>query len=41
MRKRKLSNGMVTRPGREGYYCDFQINGKRYPGVLGDRTGRG
>jgi integrase len=35
MRKRKLPNGMVERPGREGYYCDFQINGKRYREFLG------
>jgi integrase len=28
-RKRKLPDGMVEREGREGYYCDFQKDGRR------------
>lgn len=29
MARRKLPNGMVSRPGRSGYYADFSINGRR------------
>jgi hypothetical protein len=28
-RKRKLPDGMVQRPGRQGYYADFMVNGRR------------
>src|SRR4051812_33941972 len=34
-RRRKLPDGMVTRPGRRGYYADFMVNGRRVQKKLG------
>src|SRR6516162_8145694 len=34
-RKRKLPDGMVTRPGRRGYYADFRAGGRRVQQKLG------
>jgi hypothetical protein len=34
-RKRKLPDGMVTRPGRKGYYADFRVGGNRVQKKLG------
>lgn len=34
-RKKELPDGMVERPGRGGYYADFQVNGKRIRKNLG------
>jgi integrase len=34
-RKRKLPDGMVTRPGRKGYYADFRVGGRRVQKKLG------
>jgi integrase len=34
-RKRKLPDGMVTRPGRRGYYADFRVGGQRVQKKLG------
>jgi integrase len=34
-RKRKLPDGMVTRPGRKGYYADFRNGGRRVQKKLG------
>jgi integrase len=34
-RKRKLPDGMVTRPGRKGYYADFMAGGRRVQKKLG------
>jgi integrase len=34
-RKRKLPDGMVTRPGRRGYYADFRVGGRRVQKKLG------
>ncbi|HYT92784.1 MAG TPA: tyrosine-type recombinase/integrase [Gemmataceae bacterium] len=34
-RKRKLPDGMVTRPGRKGYYADFKVGGRRIQKKLG------
>jgi integrase len=32
---KKLPDGMVTRPGRKGYYADFRVNGERIQKKLG------
>src|SRR5947199_92639 len=34
-RRRKLPDGMVTRPGRRGYYADFRVGGRRVQKKLG------
>src|SRR6266568_3197805 len=34
-RKRKLPDGMVTRPERRGYYADFRVGGRRIQRKLG------
>src|SRR5262249_15561637 len=34
-RRRKLPDGMVSRPGRRGYYADFRIGGRRIQKKLG------
>jgi integrase len=34
-KKRKLPDGMVTRPGRRGYYADFRVGGRRIQKKLG------
>ncbi len=34
-RKRKLPDGMVTRPGRKAYYADFRVGGRRVQKKLG------
>ena len=34
-RKRKLPDGMETRPGRDGYYANFQVGGRRVRKLLG------
>src|SRR5262245_32077711 len=34
-RRRKLPDGMATRPGRRGYYADFRVGGRRVQKKLG------
>jgi integrase len=34
-RRRKLPDGMTTRPGRKGYYADFRVRGRRVQEKLG------
>src|SRR5262245_56472849 len=38
-RPRKLPDGMVTRPGRKGYYADFRVGGRRIQKKLGTDFG--
>ena len=35
MSRKRLPDGMVTRPGRRGYYADFRVGGRRVQQKLG------